>query len=352
MFGYDASGKGRDFSAYYIAAWRFLNDPSTIYRGAGLPGQYPIYPHPATFKYPPFFILLIIPFLLTSYQSAIVTFNIIQFAMLPAIAVLIYKTMTWRNRSVLAMVPVLVLSLLAPLSAPQVLFLNYRVKFVEAFFATGSIASLQDGFSNAYYWQWVEGNARVFEMLLFFLAIFFATRKSLFSGVAFGLSTFDPRMVLIALPVTLAFNKTSKNLPRFLDGLVLTLAVNLPLALYSNIGRQFIAEALQSGPFIFYAYEWIPFYSTIAFTIINLDTVFPRLMRAWKRWAATSQGLIDYLYWLSTRDKPSSPASSELYPVGDDSAGVSGFDCGSDVAVAVFLPAISMCAETHCNVND
>jgi hypothetical protein len=286
MFGYDASGKGRDFSAYYIAAWRFLNDPSTIYRGAGLPGQYPIYPHPATFKYPPFFILLVIPFLLTSYQSAIVAFNIVQFLMLPAIAVLIYKTMTWRNRSVLAMVPVLVLSLLAPFSAPQFLFLQYRVKFVEAFIATGSITSLQDGFSNAYYWQWVEGNSRVLEMLFFFLSLYLATRRTPLSGVAFGLSAFDPRMALIALPITLAFNKASKNLPRFLDGLILTLAINIPLALYSNIGRQFVTEALQSGPFIFYAYEWIPFYSIITFTIINLDAVLPGLGRARKRLVA------------------------------------------------------------------
>src|SRR6266852_2512564 len=227
-------GRARDFSAYYIAAWRFLNDPSTVYRGAGLPGQYPIYPHPATFKYPPFFILLIVPVLLTSYQSAILVFNIIQFAMLPAIAVLIYKTMTWRNRSVLAMVPVLVLSLLAPFSAPQFLFLNYRVKFVEAFFASGSLASLQDGFSNAYYWQWVEGKSRVLEMLLFFLSLLLATRKTAFSGVAFGLSTFDPRIALIALPIPDAFNRASKNLPRFLDGLILTLAVNIPLALFKH----------------------------------------------------------------------------------------------------------------------
>src|SRR5260370_41763371 len=70
MFGYDASGKARDFSAYYIAAWRFLNDPSTTYQGGGIGGQYPIYPYPAIFKYPPFFLLFIIPFLLTSYQSA------------------------------------------------------------------------------------------------------------------------------------------------------------------------------------------------------------------------------------------------------------------------------------------
>jgi len=306
MSGYDVGGKGRDFSAYYIAAWRFLNDPSRIYQGGAIAGQYPIYLYPATFKYPPFFILLIIPFLLTSYQSAIVAFNIVQFMMLPAIAILIYKTMTWRNRSVLAMVPVLVLSLLAPFAAPQTLFLQYRVKFVEAFFATGSIASLQDGFSNAYYWQWVEGNSRVLELLLFFLSLFLATRKSAFSGVAFGLSTFDPRLALIALPITLAFNKASKNLPRFLDGLIITLSINIPLALYSDIGRQFVTEALRSGPFIFYAYEWIPFYAIIAFTLVNMDAVFPQLEGVRKR-ATTllfrTQQIV-MLRWRSGEDRP------------------------------------------------
>lgn len=279
MFGYDASGKARDFSAYYIAAWRFLNDPSTIYRGAAIAGQYVISPHPATFKYPPFFILLIVPFLLASYQSGIVIFNTIQFLMLPGIAFLIYKTMSCRARSVPAMIPVLVLTLLAPISAPQFLFLQYRMKFVEAFIANGSISQLQDGFSNAYYWQWVEGNARVLEMLLFFLSIFLATKRSALSGVAFGLSTFDPRMGILALPVTLAFNKSSKNVSRFFDGLALTLGINIPIMLYSNIGGQFVAEVLQSSPFLFYAYEWIPFYSIIAFTLVNLDLLVPRLGR-------------------------------------------------------------------------
>lgn len=283
MFGYDASGKARDFSAYYIAAWRFVNDPSTVYRGAALVGQYVILPHPATFKYPPFFILLILPFLLTSYQSGIVVFNVIQFAMLPGIAFLIYRIMSWRNRSVLSMAPVLVLTLLAPFSAPQVFFLQYRVKFIEAFFATGSLAQLQDGFSNAYYWQWTEGNVRVLEMLFFFLGIFLATRKSAWSGVAFGFSTLDPRMALLALPITLAFNKASNNISKFADGLALSLAVNVPIALYSNIGSQFLNEALQSSPFMFYAYEWIPFYSIIAFTLLNLDLIVAWPGRIWRK---------------------------------------------------------------------
>jgi hypothetical protein len=276
MYGYEVN-KARDFSAYYIAAWRLVNDPSTVYHGGTVSGQYPIYPKPATFKYPPFFLLFIVPLLAASYQSGIVVFNIIQFSMLPVIALLIYKTMAWRKRSIVAMAPVMVLALLAPFAAPNVLFQDYRVRLVQNFLATGSVLRLLDGFSNAYYWQWVEGNARVLEMLLFFLSLYLATKRSPISGVAFGLSALDPRMALLSLPIVLLFNRASSNLSRFFNGLIVVLMVNFPLALYSNIGQQFVVEALRSGPFDLYAYEWIPIYSIVAFTVLNLDLLVPRL---------------------------------------------------------------------------
>ena len=288
MYGSEVN-KARDFSAYYIAAWRLINDPSTVYHGGSVPGQYLISPKPATFKYPPFFLLFIVPFLVASYQSGIIAFNIIQFALLPLIALLIYRTMVWRKRSTVAMVPVLVLALLAPFAAPNALFRDYRVRLVQGFFATGSVSRLFDGFSNAYYWQWVEGNARVLGLFFFFLSVYLATRRSPFSGVAFGLSALDPRMALLSFPVILLFNRASDNFSRFFEGLVVTLTVNFPLALYSSIGQQFLAEVLRSGPLDLYAYEWIPIYSIIAFTLVNLDLLIPRLgkQRVEKRTATT-----------------------------------------------------------------
>ena len=42
----------------------------------------------------------------------------------------------------------------------------------------------------------------------------------------------------------------------------------------------------------------------------------------------------------------------DLYPVRNNSVGARCFDSGSNVAVAVFLPAISVGPETHCHVKN
>ena len=42
----------------------------------------------------------------------------------------------------------------------------------------------------------------------------------------------------------------------------------------------------------------------------------------------------------------------DLYPVRNNSVGARGFDRGSNIAVAVFLPTIPMGPETHCHVKN
>jgi hypothetical protein len=47
--------EARDFSAYYIGAWRLIHNPTAIYYGGTQPGDYPIYPKPKAYKYLPSF---------------------------------------------------------------------------------------------------------------------------------------------------------------------------------------------------------------------------------------------------------------------------------------------------------
>src|SRR5665647_2087350 len=70
----------KDFSAYYIGAWRLWHNPSQIYHFGALGGAEPVTPpHPETYKYLPSFLLFISPLLTVNYQQALLFFNIAQF---------------------------------------------------------------------------------------------------------------------------------------------------------------------------------------------------------------------------------------------------------------------------------
>ena len=49
----------RDFSAYYIGAWRLVHNPSQIYSRVFQQGDYQITPRACDFKYPPSFLLIV-----------------------------------------------------------------------------------------------------------------------------------------------------------------------------------------------------------------------------------------------------------------------------------------------------
>ena len=85
----------KDFSAYYMGAWRLWNNPSHIYTSGTLnDGEPLILPHPETYKYLPSFLLLVSPFLALGYQQALTAFDIVQFLMLPFMAFFIYKILS------------------------------------------------------------------------------------------------------------------------------------------------------------------------------------------------------------------------------------------------------------------
>ena len=77
----------RDFSVYYVAAWRMFHDPSQIFNTQILNNGEPvIYPPITPYKYTPSFLVLISPLLTLNYYQAFWVFDAIQFIMLPLMA--------------------------------------------------------------------------------------------------------------------------------------------------------------------------------------------------------------------------------------------------------------------------
>src|ERR1700730_8262166 len=82
----------KDFSAFYVGAWRLFRNPGEIYfHGYLNDGEIQILPQPEQFKYLPSFLLLVAPLLVLNYPQALVAFDIIQFLMLPLVGLLVYK---------------------------------------------------------------------------------------------------------------------------------------------------------------------------------------------------------------------------------------------------------------------
>ena len=158
----------KDFSAYYMGAWRLWNNPSHIFTAGALnDGEPIILPHPETYKYLPSFLLLVSPFLSLSYQNALVAFDIVQFLLLPLMAFFIYKILS--DKPLAITVIVIIIALLLPFPTSQW------------------------GFSPSYYWQWGEGQAKVFITFLLLLSFYLGWRgKPVLSGVAYAFGFFDP----------------------------------------------------------------------------------------------------------------------------------------------------------------
>jgi hypothetical protein len=220
----------KDFSAYYIGAWRLWNNPSHIYASGTLnDGEPLILPHPETYKYLPSFLLLVSPFLTLSYQQALTAFDIVQFLMLPFIAFFIYKILNGKPLAVIFIVTLIALFL--PLPFPQW------------------------GFSPSYYWQWGEGQAKVFVTFLLLLCFYLGWRnKPLLSGIAFAFGFFDPRFGLLAIPLFVSFNR--KNIKLAGVSAVISLLLSNGMLLVSGIGSSFVTMVFSNAvatPLFYYS---------------------------------------------------------------------------------------------------
>ncbi|MFI5420148.1 MAG: glycosyltransferase family 87 protein [Nitrososphaerales archaeon] len=255
----------KDFSAFYIGAWRLFNsDPAGVYfHGYLNDGETKILPQPEQYKYLPAFLSLVAPFLLLSYPNALIAFDAFQLLLLPIIAFLVYKLVG--EKGMLLTFLVGVIALLLP-----------------------SISSAGWGFSIAYFWQWKEGQSKVLETFLILFSLFFAKRGNpKLSGLFLGLSFFDPRFSLVSLPLFLVFNKNRIYVA--VGSLAITgVLTNLTL-LYPSIGSGFLSMLLSTGLVSgFYPYAFIPFLTVVAISIVYYEEI----MSPIRIWAKNSSSAI------------------------------------------------------------
>jgi hypothetical protein len=248
--GINTSGTilAKDFSAYYIGAWRLWNDPSHIYTfGALNDGEPVILPHPEAYKYLPSFLLVVSPFLSLNYQEALLAFDIVQFLLLPAMAYFLYKILGSKPLAVTFVV--IAVALLLP------------------------FPTTQWGFSPSYYWQWGEGQAKVFLTFLLLLSFYLGSRgKPALSAVAFAFGFFDPRFGLLAIPLFVMYNR--KNIKLATASLIGALLLSNAMLLYPGMGSSFVTMIFASAATTpLYYYSLIPFFTLLALIVVNYKEI-------------------------------------------------------------------------------
>lgn len=240
----DSSGctyYARDFSAYYEGAWRLTHNPSMVYQHGNATGDYLIPTTPKDFRYIPFFLIFIIPFLALDYHNALLAFDLIQFVLLPFIAYFLYRIMTFTRqkldwKSVLIFASVFIFALVSPWS---------------------------------YYWQWTEGQCRVFETFLILWSIYGISKKSRFSGLLFALGSFDPRFTIISLPLAIYIAKKVNGTKTFVISTISSFFIlYLGSLCYDSLAYQFYQSLLTHNNLIFYTYELIPFFTILSLTLV------------------------------------------------------------------------------------
>ena len=245
----------RDFSAYYEAGYRFLSNPTQVYTEGNVSGDYQILPNHQNFRYSPFFLpLFVVPLVLSfNYQNALEAFDVLQFALLPLIAYLLFDIM----RRVAGRGDQVEGRTFAAFS------LTALFALLQPFVLSPSILTF---WSWSYWRMWMEGEARVLQLFFLILTIALILRGSRLSGLAFVLSSFDPRMSILSLPLILFLCLKVGGLRRFaLSSLASSAAIYVPTLLYANLGGQFFATIFIRD-FTIYSYEWIPILTIVSFT--------------------------------------------------------------------------------------
>jgi hypothetical protein len=254
----------KDFSAYYSAAWRLFHDPSQVYtHGSVNDGEYPVIPQPEGYKYLPSFLLMASPLLLIPYQSALLTFDVLQFLLLPLIALLLYELIKERRLAII--IPAVVAVLLVPLPLPTPQF----------------------SISISYYWQWAEGQSKVLDTFLLLSALYLAkSNKPRLAGVTLAFAAFDPRFALLAIPLFVTYSD-SRAVRRSLVIAALTfILINAPL-LYPAMGIGFLEMVFTSGlPTPPYWYTFIPILAMSVLMLIDHEELGLAVKRFWP-WASS-----------------------------------------------------------------
>jgi YVTN family beta-propeller protein len=247
----------RDFSAYYMGAWRLFHNPTQVYTVRVQMGDYQTIGQAQPFKYTPSFLILFAPFLGLSYQSALSAFDIMQFLLILVLAFFVYKLVKDKNPFFASIVAVIVLvcpSLFLPSS-------GYSL-----------VNSLQT-LSPNYYSGYFLANAHILQTVLLVGALYMGfTKKPWLSALLFTFGSFDPRGALFALPLLLWYNRHSMR--KFISGsAVFLLATNLPFFLYYGVGFAFLKATVSASTVShMYIYDWIPIYAVASITILEIIT--------------------------------------------------------------------------------
>ncbi len=238
----------KDFSAYYVGAWRLWNTPSKIYQFGALGGSEPVTPpRPEAYKYLPSFLLIVSPLLTLDYQQALTAFDIIQFLFLPLMAYMLYNLLNKKHLAI--SIAVMTIVLLLPLPGTQW------------------------GLFPSYYWQWGEGQAKVFLTFLLLLSFYFGKKgRPILSGIAFAFGFFDPRFGLLAIPLYAMYNR--KNYKIAAVSAIISLGLSNLMLLYPGMGISFVAMAFNNAVSTpLYYYSLIPFLTLMALIIVNFKEV-------------------------------------------------------------------------------
>lgn len=257
----------RDFSAYYMGAWRLFNNPTQVYHDGSLPSDYPINGQPQPFKYIPNFLILFSPLLLLDYQNALNVFDIIQFLTMIPLAFFTFKLVKEKNLFLASAVSLIVLL--------QPILISPSIAYDDANFLHYRMISLSiQTFSPSYLCGYTLANAHILQNVLLVGALYFGfTKKPWVSAIFFTFGAFDPRVALIAAPLLLWYNR--KSLLKFVGSTAIFITItNLPFFLYSGIGESFL-NLVVTGSVVsqMYLYEYIPLYSIGALTILEFGTV-------------------------------------------------------------------------------
>jgi len=245
----------RDFSVYYIAAWRMFHNPSQIFTTGPLTdGEPTIYPSLTPYKYLPSFLVMISPLVNLNYYQAFWIFDVVQFALLPLIALLIYKLL--ENKNPTAAFLVLVAVLLLPYPMPG------------------------RGLSVSYFMSWAEGQAKILLTFLLLLSFYFGySGRPRLSGVAFSLGAFDPRFTVLALLLFLFYNKNRIRNALFV--MIIALAGLNIVVFYPGTAQGFVNMVLSSGTTTpLYTPAWIPTIMIVSLIALNIRQMVNELRKA------------------------------------------------------------------------
>jgi hypothetical protein len=278
----------KDFSAYYVGAWRLLNDPAQLYaKGSVTDGGPTILPKPQQFKYLSSFLIFMIPFLASSYQGMLIAFDAFQFLLLPLVALMVYRIT--REKGLLVSGVVAVLVLLQPSPVPGW------------------------GISASYYWQWGEGQAKVLLTFLLVSGLYltkFGHPRS--AGLALALASFDPRFVLLAVPLLVSYSKGSrvKVLTAYAPSVVL---LNIPMVLpkvASGYFQMLLAGGALTPP---YYYSWIPIITVVSLTVADWRMVWSTLRGVGSTFALGQSLSRRTSNWLACKGRSREPPLKTLF---------------------------------------